>query len=314
MVKAIFLSKTYLLFYKKNIQCNKLKAKVSEKMKIVFICTGNTCRSPMAEGIMKKKIEQLKLDIECESAGLCAFSGDAPSENAVKAAAAFGADISSHRARAVSHFMFDGESVFVCMTPSHKKALSAYVPEQRLLCLGDIPDPYGGDEQVYMAAAKKIDEGLDMLIQGLFSFRILPMTQQDVAFVAETEKECFSSPWSEQGIKAELSNENARFFVAKSLSDSLGYIGMHIVLDECYIANVAVPRRHRRKGIGEALVSHALSIAGKEGCVFVSLEVRPSNTSAVALYEKLGFKRAGIRKSFYTSPAEDGLIMTKELK
>lgn len=280
-------------------------------MKILFVCTGNTCRSPMAEGIMKVKAEERKLNITACSAGICAFTGDEVSPNAVKAAAAFGADISSHRAGRISEYMSDEYDLFICMTESHKNALLPFVPGEKLLVLGNIPDPYGGDKEVYLRCAERISNELDNFLESLCDIKIHQMTEADVKGIAEIEKTCFSRPWSEDSITEELTNENARFFVAEKNGETVGYMGMHIVLDECYIANVAVLPIHRRQGIGERLLSYGESIAQNENCSFISLEVRVSNSGAIALYEKSGFERAGERKNFYSDPQENALIMTK---
>lgn len=142
-------------------------------------------------------------------------------------------------------------------------------------------------------------------------FKIRKMATDDIPFVALIEKECFSSPWSEEGLKNELSNPSAEFYVLESEGHICAYMGMHIVLDECYIANVAVKNSCRRRGYGIALVKNALTAARKKSCSFISLEVRVSNKNAVTLYEKCGFERIGERKNFYSSPKENALIMTK---
>lgn len=280
-------------------------------MKILFVCTGNTCRSPMAEGLMKVIAEKEKLDIIPESAGISAFTGDEVSPNAVKAARKYGCDISTHRARRINSYIIDEADLVVCMTGSHKNALSPFVPPEKLIAFGNIPDPYGGDEEVYGLCAEMIYAEIHKLIGGLFKITVRPMTEKDVKSVAVIEKECFSQPWSEDGIRQELFNASARFFVAEKSGEAVGYMGMHIVLDECYIANVAVLPSHRRQGIAQRLIDNALKTAGNEGCSFISLEVRVSNAGAIALYEKNGFIRMGERKNFYQSPTENALIMTK---
>lgn len=143
---------------------------------------------------------------------------------------------------------------------------------------------------------------------------ICKMKHGDVAFIGEIEKECFSCPWSCEAIEAELKNENAHFFCAEKDGCVLGYIGSHIVLDECYIANLAVTASARKCGIGQALIDIATKNALSLNCAFVSLEVRKSNIAAVSLYEKCGFTLCGERKNFYSQPQENALIMTKFLK
>ena len=140
------------------------------------------------------------------------------------------------------------------------------------------------------------------------------MKAEDTEAIAKIERQCFSKPWSKEGIEAELSNDKAHFFTAKKLGSVCGYIGMHIILDECYIANVAVSPKWQKSHIGSALVEKAVSVAENKGCRFVSLEVRKSNRPAISLYEKCGFIPMGERKGFYSDPVEDALIMTKELE
>ncbi len=284
-------------------------------MNVTFICTGNTCRSPMAEGLFTMIIKNRGIDnIECRSCGIYAFPGDEPTSEAVSAAKELGADISAHRSSPLNQYIIDSTDVFVCMTASHAAAIKSVSPQSDVRVLGGgIPDPYGGSEEVYRQCAKAIYDSLIILADALTS-KILPFDERSVKGVAEIENECFSAPWSEEAIKAELTNETAHFLVSESGGKILGYIGVHEVAGEAYIANLAVGRLYRRQHIAENLLCAAVNGAKDRLCEFISLEVRKSNAPAIALYEKHGFKTVGERKNFYTNPAEDALIMTLEFK
>lgn len=145
------------------------------------------------------------------------------------------------------------------------------------------------------------------------SFNIRKMDSSHTYEVAEIEKNCFSKPWSQNALEAELTNQGAHFYVLIYKDNVVGYGGMHISIDECYIANIAVLPDFQGNGFGKAITTHLIDEATKLGCEFISLEVRPSNTVAVSMYSLLGFEEVGRRKNFYTSPIEDGLIMTKYL-
>ncbi|MBR2867825.1 MAG: low molecular weight phosphatase family protein [Clostridia bacterium] len=127
-------------------------------MNILFVCTGNTCRSPMAEGIFKKIVSDKKIDnINASSAGLFAMTGDSVAENAVRAVERFGCDISAHRARRITSYVLDETDKFVCMTPEHAASLALYVPSDKITVLGrGIPDPYGGNLETYLTCANSI--------------------------------------------------------------------------------------------------------------------------------------------------------------
>ena len=144
------------------------------------------------------------------------------------------------------------------------------------------------------------------------NYTITKMTISHTYDVAEIEKSCFSKPWSQNAIEAELSNKNAHFYVLLYNDKVVGYGGMHIAMGECYIANIAVFPDFRKKGFGKAITAHLIKEAEQLNCEFISLEVRPSNKPAVSMYNLLGFEEVGRRKNFYSSPIEDGLIMTRE--
>ncbi len=143
---------------------------------------------------------------------------------------------------------------------------------------------------------------------------IVPMAERHPAPLARLEQLCFSEPWSEAGLAAELDNPNAFFRVAEGADGQvLGYVGMHCVAGECYIDNVAVFPQARGRGVATALLDDLVTWAKQNSCAFVTLEVRPSNTAALALYQKFGFAEAGRRRRFYRDPEEDGLILTLNL-
>ena len=93
----------------------------------------------------------------------------------------------------------------------------------------------------------------------------------------------------------------------------LGYVGLLAVVDEGYITNVAVRPDCRRQGVASSLLQ-ALEARGRaRNLTFLTLEVRQSNAPARALYEKLGYIQAGLRRNYYENPREDAVIMTKTL-
>lgn len=140
--------------------------------------------------------------------------------------------------------------------------------------------------------------------------KIVPMDERHTGRVAALERICFSEPWSENALREEIENPAACFLTAVEGDTVLGYAGMHTVLGESYIDNVAVFPEHRGRGIGRALVQALIDRAKEDGGVFITLEVRASNAPAIALYSALGFGRAGVRKNFYSKPKEDALILT----
>ena len=143
-------------------------------------------------------------------------------------------------------------------------------------------------------------------------FRLLPMDRSTVPDVAAIERECFSQPWSEDMLAEELYNDNASFIVAVAGDGAvLGYAGLTVVLDEGYINNIAVKGQYRRMGVADALLGAFIRF-GEAHLAFLTLEVRASNAPAIALYEKYGFRRAGVRPGYYQDPREDAVIMTRE--
>lgn len=142
---------------------------------------------------------------------------------------------------------------------------------------------------------------------------IRPMELRDVEAVAEIEKICFTTPWSENAYRDTLSKENALYLVAETKDTKMivGMCGVLKILDEGDISNVAVHPDYRRKSIAKQMMEELLSRGQKFGIDAFTLEVRAGNEAAVKLYEYFGFKTEGLRKRFYDKPVEDALIMWK---
>ena len=143
-------------------------------------------------------------------------------------------------------------------------------------------------------------------------YQIIPMTPAQLPQAAALERACFSHPWTEEMLQQELWNEAAVIIVAlREDGVVLGYAGLQTVLDEGYINNVAVAANVRRQGIADELIA-AFVRFGQAKLAFLTLEVRASNTPAIALYMKHGFAQVGRRRGYYDDPKEDAILMTLE--
>ncbi len=141
---------------------------------------------------------------------------------------------------------------------------------------------------------------------------IVPMTSTHVSQAAALEALCFSAPWSEKRLRAELDNPLALWLVAVEGGEVVGYIGSQTVLGETDMMNLAVAPACRRRGIARGLVLALMDTLREQGSHSLTLEVRRSNSPARALYESLGFAQVGLRKNYYQRPREDGVILRKE--
>ena len=140
---------------------------------------------------------------------------------------------------------------------------------------------------------------------------VVPFSRAHLADVAELERLCFSSPWSEKALELYLTDGIA-FVAAGADGRALGYGGMLPSGNEGEILNLAVHPDARRQGLGGALLDALLAEAVQRGLALVALEVRVSNLGAIALYRSRGFAVAGVRRRFYTAPVEDAYTMVWE--
>ena len=142
---------------------------------------------------------------------------------------------------------------------------------------------------------------------------VVPMSADHLDELARLEKICFSRPWSRTMLAEELDNQCAAFLVAVEpvTEKVVGYAGLLVMADEGYITNVAVFPEYRRRGVAEQLIAVFDNFARGNHLAFLTLEVRPSNAAAIALYQSFGFEEVGRRRNYYDLPKEDALILTK---
>ena len=139
--------------------------------KIVFICTGNTCRSPMAEGLFKALNGEQKTGLEAISAGIFTNNGMPASENAVIVAKELGADISNHKSQMLNGDIVNDAKYLVCMTGAHYDQILLKFPNvsDKLFTLlpTDIDDPFGGNINEYRSCATQIKSAVESIIERL---------------------------------------------------------------------------------------------------------------------------------------------------
>lgn len=151
-------------------------------------------------------------------------------------------------------------------------------------------------------------------------FSIAPMTDDLLPSVVALEESCGLNSRGVEGYRKMLSNPNSVLLVAMpravnpmSHINPVGVFSGDVVVDELQIDNLAVSERCRRKGIGRRLLNLALTVAADLGARSATLEVRSSNSSARAFYEKERFAPVGIRKRYYADPPDDALILSLEI-
>jgi len=176
-------------------------------------------------------------------------------------------------------------------------------------------------------------------------YTLRPMTAADISQAVDIERESFPTLWPQTTYRRELQNRLARYIVALEVRDAppptqppaerpggwrdvvrrllgaepetpptpdliLGFVGLWLMVGEAHIVTLAVRETHRRGGIGEMLLIASLDVAVQNGQDVMTLEVRRSNQAALALYEKYGFVRVGVRSRYYSDNREDAVLMS----
>ncbi|HEY9268027.1 MAG TPA: ribosomal protein S18-alanine N-acetyltransferase [Methylotenera sp.] len=134
-------------------------------------------------------------------------------------------------------------------------------------------------------------------------YQFRPMTEADLDAIMEIEPHIYSHPWSRGNFSDSLVSGYSAWVLLHGVQ-IIGYALMMMVLDEAHLLNLSVAKAYQKQGLGRLLLEHMITIAKKHAAANMFLEVRPSNISAIALYENIGFNEMAVRRGYY--PAHNG--------
>ncbi len=140
-----------------------------KKTRILFVCTGNTCRSPMAEIILKTKLKLAGItDVKVSSAGLCADDGAKISKNSFDALKLMGYKAYGFKSKQITEQMLKKSDLILCMTATHKQALNGF---ERVFSIAeytggcDIIDPFGGNINTYIKTSHQLEDACNVILE-----------------------------------------------------------------------------------------------------------------------------------------------------
>ena len=142
-----------------------------ESFRLLFVCSGNTCRSPLATALAERELVRLDWRVEVRSAGVSAVPGEPASDGSLRAGARHGLDLSGHRSRPVDDELLGWADLILVMSPGHLLRLAELGIVGKAAVLdtfaqgkegsgegADVPDPFGGDDDCYEEAYRTLEE------------------------------------------------------------------------------------------------------------------------------------------------------------
>ncbi len=137
-----------------------------------------------------------------------------------------------------------------------------------------------------------------MSAQLLNNVSLRPMQSDDLDAIMQIESRIYSHPWTRGNFSDSL-NSGYSGWVLKDNETVIGYALLMMVMDEAHLLNLSIAKAHQKQGLGRYLLEHMLKIAKSHKATNMFLEVRPSNISAIALYENMGFCEISVRRGYY---------------
>jgi [ribosomal protein S18]-alanine N-acetyltransferase len=149
---------------------------------------------------------------------------------------------------------------------------------------------------------------MNAVLKTQYQFRSMDMN--DLASIMVIEPQIYPYPWTRGNFSDSLSSGYSAWVMLLN-EQIIGYSLMMLVLDEAHLLNLSVAKSYQKQGLGRILLEHMVSIAKNKQMANMFLEVRPSNISAIALYENMGFNEMAVRRGYYPAAngREDAVLM-----
>ncbi len=138
-------------------------------------------------------------------------------------------------------------------------------------------------------------------------YKLRPMQLDDLDAIIQIESTIYTHPWTRGNFSDSL-NSGYSAWILESEGKIIGYSLMMMVMDEAHLLNLSIAKPQQKQGLGRYLLEHMLKIAKNHQATNMFLEVRPSNISAIALYENMGFSEMAVRRAYY--PADPKVVKT----
>jgi len=146
------------------------------------------------------------------------------------------------------------------------------------------------------------------------NYEIESIGPEDLDEIVAIENVSYPSPWPKQIFEREIEAQNSYKRIIRFSGSVVAYIVTWTIHDEVHILNIAVHPDFRKIGLGEMLLRDCLGFSSERGLKLAVLEVRTSNSGAIKLYEKIGFRTLRVRKKYYSDTGEDAYVMLYELE
>ena len=142
---------------------------------------------------------------------------------------------------------------------------------------------------------------------------IRPAQLRDVYSIQSIDRSVFPKSWTQQFTVEQITRRKGAHIVAERAHRVVGHGGVAFLADDAHVTSIAVDPQHHRLGVGTTLMQELIELSAARVSGSITLEVRVSNESAIALYERLGFESAGVRPNYYADTKEDAVIMWRSL-